>query len=511
MRSSSWLRAAVLTLIWSGVAPAAPPAGKGNVADVWSAVPVEPDSVETVNARLRQAIRPETNAAAMLVAILGEKEIPEPVRPEFLRQLGRDPQVAGGPVLQSVDAFAKSKSNGSDRVEKQIREALLVSLEKCERTFWRSFDHRELSDFLKVNDVALDRVCASANRPDYYCPLVSPSDPPTLINADDYLIFHLGWISRVLTARATLRGASRNTEGALADLLAVRRLALLVARNPPSMLTFVRAAMIDSHAERGEAALLGSDVLAPEQAKARGLELRQLPPPLLSADIFERERYVVDAVVSKFQDRIENGDPESAPTEGLKFLIERHRNKLPGMNWKVIRDHVQRQYSDFIRVVRLTDERQIEAEIARLEKEYKAWMKDQGQLTEDMVRASIERQDDVASLGFATEIGMGFRPDPLRYRRADARWRVRRDMSTIGFELARRHLQWGVYPASLDPLAADFDGKVPVDPFTGRPFTYMSTPPQGAVLYSWGENGKDDGGRSALEMSGADDVILRLP
>ncbi len=109
MLSTSWLLV-VLTLSWSEAALAAPPAGKENAADVWSAVPAEPDSVETVNARLRQAIRPETNAAVMLVAVLGENEIPKPVRPEFLRLLGRDPQLAGGPVLQSIDAFARSKS-----------------------------------------------------------------------------------------------------------------------------------------------------------------------------------------------------------------------------------------------------------------------------------------------------------------------------------------------------------------------------------------------------------------
>lgn len=54
--------------------------------------------------------------------------------------------------------------------------------------------------------------------------------------------------------------------------------------------------------------------------------------------------------------------------------------------------------------------------------------------------------------------------------------------------------RFGVYPASIDELRAKLGWKIALDPFSGRDFTYKRQG-RGFLLYSIGENLKDDGGR----------------
>jgi hypothetical protein len=52
---------------------------------------------------------------------------------------------------------------------------------------------------------------------------------------------------------------------------------------------------------------------------------------------------------------------------------------------------------------------------------------------------------------------------------------------------------WGL-PKSLDALAPKYLAKIPDDYFTGKPLPYRPNE-NGYLLYSFGMNGKDDGGQ----------------
>jgi hypothetical protein len=56
------------------------------------------------------------------------------------------------------------------------------------------------------------------------------------------------------------------------------------------------------------------------------------------------------------------------------------------------------------------------------------------------------------------------------------------------------HTQTGYFPESLDQLAPGIIPEIPLDPFTGKPFLYKKDG-TGYILYSFGSNEKDDGGR----------------
>ncbi len=60
----------------------------------------------------------------------------------------------------------------------------------------------------------------------------------------------------------------------------------------------------------------------------------------------------------------------------------------------------------------------------------------------------------------------------------------------------------GAYPESLDTLSAEgYLSEIPIDPYSGRPLVYRRTP-EGFVLYSWGANLTDEGGRQGTGRGG---------
>lgn len=78
--------------------------------------------------------------------------------------------------------------------------------------------------------------------------------------------------------------------------------------------------------------------------------------------------------------------------------------------------------------------------------------------------------------------------------------RARRAGLKIMVALERFHAARGGYPEKLEMLVPDFFNQVPVDPWTGRPFTYRRFTPaersvnRGYMLYCAGKDGKDNGG-----------------
>jgi hypothetical protein len=65
--------------------------------------------------------------------------------------------------------------------------------------------------------------------------------------------------------------------------------------------------------------------------------------------------------------------------------------------------------------------------------------------------------------------------------------------------LKRYQLKHGSYPADLNLLVPEFVSSVPLDPVDGQPMRYRLNTDGTFLLYSVGENGKNDGGDPALE------------
>ena len=65
--------------------------------------------------------------------------------------------------------------------------------------------------------------------------------------------------------------------------------------------------------------------------------------------------------------------------------------------------------------------------------------------------------------------------------------------------LKRYQLKHGSYPEKLSELVPEFLASVPLDPVDGNPLRYRLNANETFLLYSIGENGKDDGGDPSLE------------
>ena len=85
----------------------------------------------------------------------------------------------------------------------------------------------------------------------------------------------------------------------------------------------------------------------------------------------------------------------------------------------------------------------------------------------------------------------------------------------LAYELALHKAKIGSYPNALTELKLTTGGDVRIDPFTGKFFGYRLEKGQ-PLIYSWSENGKDDGGKHSPnwgddDEGGSDDYVFWPP
>lgn len=76
-----------------------------------------------------------------------------------------------------------------------------------------------------------------------------------------------------------------------------------------------------------------------------------------------------------------------------------------------------------------------------------------------------------------------------------------KQLTVAAIALKRYQLKHGNYPTDLKSLVPEFISTVPVDPVDSQPLRYRQNTDRTFLLYSIGENGKDDGGDPSLEKS----------
>ena len=75
---------------------------------------------------------------------------------------------------------------------------------------------------------------------------------------------------------------------------------------------------------------------------------------------------------------------------------------------------------------------------------------------------------------------------------------VQQQMAVAAIAISRYRLQTGTLPADLSALIPKYLPSLPRDSMDGKALRYRLQPGAGFVLYSVGEDGKDDGGDAAL-------------
>ena len=99
---------------------------------------------------------------------------------------------------------------------------------------------------------------------------------------------------------------------------------------------------------------------------------------------------------------------------------------------------------------------------------------------------------------------------------AEARTAQHFELTRLGFLLAAYRADHGRYPTAIVGASARSTcAQVPADLFTGGPLTYRPQP-NGYLLYSFGPNGRDDGGlrhedRTEGVNEVSDDLVVQIP
>ena len=89
-----------------------------------------------------------------------------------------------------------------------------------------------------------------------------------------------------------------------------------------------------------------------------------------------------------------------------------------------------------------------------------------------------------------------------------ARTLARHRVSITTAALQGYRVEHGKFPQALEDLIPALLPDIPNDPFTGAPLQYRRPPEGNVLIYSVGENQKDDHGKG--KDSGGDDIALSL-
>ncbi len=423
------------------------------------------DYETALNERLRGKITPETNAVVLLWQAMGPKPYGKAMHADFYNWLGMKPPPEKGEYFQDTD-------------------------------------DTDIAEWLKRNEKPLALVVQATQRQEYFNPVISRTpkgERGLMIASLQYSAQKSRKFADALVKRAVIRTDAGQFDEAWKDLIAVHRLARLTSRGGCYLELLVGTA-IDGVAAKADLVFLETTKPNAKQLAQYLLELQELPPMSSVAEKIDKmERFwFLDAMQSirrngvKSLEQFANGD-ENITTEKPDEVTDKG---LASFDWPMIFGIGNQKLDNLDKALRLPtyDERR------------KAAL---------LVEANVQKLRDKVSDGFGFAntqeiserigiIGIGvLMPAASKINRAAGQSEQTHQNLQLAFALAAYRADNGKYPATLDLLAPKYLAKIPGDLFNDKSLIYKPNA-TGYVLYSVGENGKDDNGAN-------DDVTVRMP
>ncbi|MHC4986713.1 MAG: hypothetical protein ACYTFO_11235, partial [Planctomycetota bacterium] len=145
---------------------------------------VNPDGtinyVQYLSDRYSEDVTPDNNGATLLVRAFGPKMLTDGrVRQEALAQLGLVEADLEGATFQSFRRFCDAQSG---QTEDPDAPDPFDRLDPLMSAPWTADEFPQAAEWLAANEAALALITEAGNRPYIYFPLVSPNDPPMMID-----------------------------------------------------------------------------------------------------------------------------------------------------------------------------------------------------------------------------------------------------------------------------------------------------------------------------------------
>lgn len=440
-----------------------------------------------LNARLSKDVDPANNTVVHLVQIFGAEVFPEPLRDSSLKMLGIEALDSKAPRMIYSEPFLRAKAAGDSQQLAKLTITFQSEFNQASSKPWKKAELPLIADFLAENEKQLDQLIAIANLPAYYAPVLSTAEPPSLMSASFSVEYRLPYLAKCLATRSLGKLADEDFSGATTDLLAIHKLANLLANGSPLDVSGAKAHWVDSHAFAAEQAMLRSGLLSADQAKAYLAALRQLPRlPAASQAADIGERYIIlqeiellrddDAALGFFFD----WDPDEHKAEIAKL-------RAAQINWDLAKQKANEVQDKTVAVLSLADrDRQMEA-IVQLDEASDKWL--DGLEDDEITMAEAILKDRAgASRWFGESTALALRTNAWQRVHTDHRGYVRRDFTIVGLALVVYQQKHGKYPAKLKDLTPEILPSLPNDTHSGKLFAYEPLPAGGVRLISWGAN-----------------------
>ncbi|KPK50053.1 MAG: hypothetical protein AMK72_03095 [Planctomycetes bacterium SM23_25] len=496
------MAAALLILIGRAPAqtpPQSPPAVKIGRDTTWILKPLKadgtPDYLAALNEQFGKGVTKDNNAFVALIEALGPGLLPEQIRSATLKALDVKLPTAS-PFLRPVERAGP----------------LFEQFEAARKGPWGAADHPELAKWLKANAAPLAKVGAATSRSRFFVPTVKPKAEPAVIHL---VIPQYGGVrsaARALVARANLAASEGRIDDALTDLLAAYRLGALVGQDYTVVGRLVAAAIILEVLDR-VADLAVSGKVTAGQARAVTATITETGPPPSFAPALLGERYTgLDVVIwiskkpnhARFRQVISSTlAPQNGPTAETPVPAHSPLDRVfQRADYNVVLRRMNALYDEMAAAAASPTFAARVQEVARF--------RDRAERTRQVAAKLCSPKADraAATEWVANMLVSALTPLLGRAPILMDLVSVRRDLALVAFALAAHRAEKGKYPNRLAALVPAHLKRLPSDFCSGKPFIYLSDG-RGFVLYSVGENMRDDGGRGEGEGDDCDDIVLR--
>ena len=466
-----------------------------------------PDYVAAMNRRLSAGVTPKNNAAALFWRAAGPRPIPKDCRTKYFRMLGIPQPPDKGDYFVTSETWIERRKPKKDPVMAQPSTDDDDPLSKLLEPMLRPWSKKEFpssAEWLAANEKPLAIIVEGCNRPRLYDPVVLvKADEETLIQALQPDPQQCRDFARCLVLRAMLYVKEGKTDKAWSDLLACHRLARLAGQGPFVVEALV-AITIEAMAMKGDEALLRHAKLTAPQIARMQQDLAGLAPIPRMLDVLDQGERLMALDLALWTSRLATLDRRKAAAN-VGFPL------APGIDRNIVLRGTNSWYDRLVAAIAeptCAKRRNTMAEVDRGLSQQVATAKGWTSLASQVIDRRV---------AVSTRVGLLFARMMVSAvdgaSTAEDRATMQFDVTKLAFALAAYHARHSRYPAKLATLVPKYVKEVPKDIFNNDADLHYLREGDGYLLYSVGDNGKDDGGKTRDDAKNGenwDDLVVRM-